>query len=562
VEEVRKRLYIVYPIDNQGRLEMTEKHSKVRWDKTLKNYRDNYSYEQEWEIAILELIANSIDAKATTIKIFFSKNGDYATIICTDNGKGMDEIEFEEYHNLGSLTKSREEDTIGFAGIGAKLTLDLCKEVYTETRKDGKTLASIWWFDKDENEPKYIDDIESQNKLEFVRGTYVEIRNILASDITENKVKYLIYYNYQYLLDQVDIYVNDENLPSPIKLLRDVAKKSREIRDPTRRYKGMRINFVGEIFYLNDEGIKKINDFYEKETGKTDIFKNWFDIVVCGKTVIREEDFKLTQNVPREEWELIRGYIKCDDLISVVRTSKDDINRKSIPWKKFSNTAKLAIIKWLNEEGLYREYEHEKSDKVFQRMIKNLEKDINDLLNQYPDLLNKILTPGIKPLKPKKEENMTQMGEIPIPDSEGRERGSLELGGEMGTGVYGGTGHSPEPTVPHPGESGEIESGRWEGENIPITPKIKRVSRYKIGISWSPLEIKDPIIWDQSLNSFIINSNHPAAILARKDTKSRMFYTIHEILRYIAENYIEVETEEDKQEKFWELYDNYLKMPS
>ena len=110
-----------------------ERHSSVNWRKVLDNYRGNYNYAEEWEITVLELLANAVDAKATKIKFKFDKEGDNVTIVCMDNGKGMNSSEFIEYHNLGSLTKDKTSGTIGFAGIGAKLCIDLCDKIYSET---------------------------------------------------------------------------------------------------------------------------------------------------------------------------------------------------------------------------------------------------------------------------------------------------------------------------------------------------------------------------------------------------------------------------------------------
>lgn len=85
-----------------------KQHLKVRWKKILSNYRDAYSYKDEWEISVLELIANSIDAKASEIKIIIEEKGyNKIDLMCEDNGIGMTEEEFKEYHNLGSLTKTK-----------------------------------------------------------------------------------------------------------------------------------------------------------------------------------------------------------------------------------------------------------------------------------------------------------------------------------------------------------------------------------------------------------------------------------------------------------------------
>jgi len=47
----------------------TEHHSSVNWRKVLENYRGSYTYNEEWEITIIEIISNAIDAAAKEIKI-------------------------------------------------------------------------------------------------------------------------------------------------------------------------------------------------------------------------------------------------------------------------------------------------------------------------------------------------------------------------------------------------------------------------------------------------------------------------------------------------------------
>ena len=50
-----------------------------------------------------------------------------------DNGKGMNDREFEEYHDIAATTKTRGKG-IGFAGVGVKLSLLCAKSVITETK--------------------------------------------------------------------------------------------------------------------------------------------------------------------------------------------------------------------------------------------------------------------------------------------------------------------------------------------------------------------------------------------------------------------------------------------
>lgn len=81
------------------------KISNVNWKKVLENYRNGYNFSDEWEIALLEIIANSIDAETTRINLRFSHKGEKLDIICEDNGKGMNSSEFEDITILALLVK-------------------------------------------------------------------------------------------------------------------------------------------------------------------------------------------------------------------------------------------------------------------------------------------------------------------------------------------------------------------------------------------------------------------------------------------------------------------------
>src|SRR5207249_3394452 len=106
--------------------------SQVNWHKIIDDFRSAYQLRDAWEIVLIELIANSIDAGATEVDLLVA--GQVPKVLrVIDNGKGMTHSEFGQYHNLGSLTKTRGTG-IGWAGVGAKLYLDRSASIYTETR--------------------------------------------------------------------------------------------------------------------------------------------------------------------------------------------------------------------------------------------------------------------------------------------------------------------------------------------------------------------------------------------------------------------------------------------
>ncbi len=124
---------------------MQEHHSKVNFKKLVSDLAAMYG-DDTFDVVLSELVANSLDAKPTEIFI----DWDMATrvLTVTDNGGGMDSDAFEQYHDFAAELKSRG-DGIGFAGIGAKISFNIADRVFTETRNNGISHASDWFWHDD-----------------------------------------------------------------------------------------------------------------------------------------------------------------------------------------------------------------------------------------------------------------------------------------------------------------------------------------------------------------------------------------------------------------------------
>jgi Histidine kinase-, DNA gyrase B-, and HSP90-like ATPase len=106
----------------------------------LEDLRDAYPGTLE-ETILTEIVANSLDSRATTIGM--SAEPAHATLTIVDDGRGMRRRELARYHDIAASTKSRGEG-IGFAGVGIKLGLLACDTVVTETRLDKHHVATTW----------------------------------------------------------------------------------------------------------------------------------------------------------------------------------------------------------------------------------------------------------------------------------------------------------------------------------------------------------------------------------------------------------------------------------
>lgn len=115
--------------------------TRVNLKRLLEDIRDSYALSLE-EVIVVELIANALDSGAS--KIDFILNPLERTFTILDNGHGMRRSTLREYHNIAASTKTRGAG-IGFAGIGAKLSLLVADSVITETKGGHGTHAATTW---------------------------------------------------------------------------------------------------------------------------------------------------------------------------------------------------------------------------------------------------------------------------------------------------------------------------------------------------------------------------------------------------------------------------------
>ncbi len=106
----------------------------------LEDLRDAYPGSIE-ETILTEIMANSLDSGATHIA--FDCDPAERTLTAVDNGRGMQRRELARFHDIAASSKTRGQG-IGFAGVGIKLGLLVCEDVFAETRR-GKTHAASSW---------------------------------------------------------------------------------------------------------------------------------------------------------------------------------------------------------------------------------------------------------------------------------------------------------------------------------------------------------------------------------------------------------------------------------
>jgi hypothetical protein len=114
--------------------------TRINLKHLLEDIRDGYPFPEE-EIIITELVANALDSGASQVKL--DTDPPQQTLTVVDNGRGMSPKNLKSYHDIAASTKRRGAG-IGFAGIGAKLSLLICGAVVTETRGGRFHQATHW----------------------------------------------------------------------------------------------------------------------------------------------------------------------------------------------------------------------------------------------------------------------------------------------------------------------------------------------------------------------------------------------------------------------------------
>ncbi|MCC7572470.1 MAG: ATP-binding protein [Candidatus Methanofastidiosum sp.] len=438
------------------------------WKKLIIDFRDQFPYDPLTAL-IVETFANSIDAKATEIRICIEKD----KFIVIDNGCGMNEFQFSQYHNIASLTKTKGEG-IGFAGVGAKTYLDRAEYIITETKSEKFKGASFWQFIEKIPEWKII---ETSNKLKS-NGTYVEVKIKHPEDkknFNQEFVENALLDNYNTILlghyNVKKVYVND-------KLIEGWAPKKEDIESTKKITTKIGNNYP--ILYV----YKTKDKLPEKYQG--------ISVVVHGKTVLTNFWFNLYPSCG----ECITGICKSDYLIGVLRTSKSDFDKTSMLWKHYHNKVGGIFGKWLQEVGAIQKPKTTVDD--IDKLYKDVESTINDVLKmpEFNDITDKLF------------QNLISK-QTSIKSNEGGSLGNIATGGQTTRGTIGGSHHGGGIiTIGDDEEKEGIVENKDDGDT-PIE-RIRRTVKGGISISYDDRPDNLSEGWVDPLSkSITINVAHP-----------------------------------------------------
>ncbi|MEM1949127.1 MAG: ATP-binding protein [Candidatus Caldarchaeum sp.] len=480
--------------------------SGVNIARLVRNIADQYSFNPE-VAALIELVANSLDAKASRIDINLRPEEGVLEVV--DDGRGMNEREFREYHDFASSTKIRGSG-IGFAGQGAKLALNFCSKIVTETRSRSFWGATEWWLDGDEAPYHSID----QKSLEH-QGTKITLYLDKKS---------LNFYN----KDMITRVIYEHYFPLVDRKLREEYRRAVYKNNLTIFVNGKEV--VRESFLEKPE---KVHEFYitlyrkPKAFGRFALLKvNVSDglegvAVCCFGKVIERTFFK---KEPRSK-ERIVGWIEAPYLIRAVTTDKCRFQTANKLWEGFFRKAQKEFSDWLESVGLIERPGQKELTSI------KLEQEINKIINQMPDLT---IFGGLV----KKRQA--------IPGEGGEER-RLDAGGRNVAGTIGGETEGTGIPIGPRNKGGEAPSDEL-GEGVEAVER-RRIIRGGIRLAFDDRPELSKESWFDG-DTVTINKAHAAYLKA--DKKKLLDY---HILKCAVMSIIEFNVERDPKNDYKRVFE-------
>ncbi|NLY06546.1 ATP-binding protein [Candidatus Sordicultor fermentans] len=495
-----------------------EGKSGVNVKRLVQNIADQYPFKPQIA-TVVELVANSLDAKASLIEIVLNKEEGILSV--KDNGLGMDKKRFREYHDFAASAKTRGKG-IGFAGQGAKLALNFCKKVLTETWSSNYRGYSEWFLKGNEAPYKIFDNqILTLDSLGTKVALYLNKES--ADFYTEDLIKETIHEHYFPLIDPklklkeayknfyeegVKILFNNKEIILDLSI-EDVLEEKRDIVISIHR-KPKAIGLVGRIKGAN---------FLPP------------GIMVCtyGK-VIERTHFK---KEPKEKEKII-GWIEAPYLIEAVTTDKCRFQAGNKIWEGFFRKAQSEFSRWLEETGLLEKPIRRELDYA------NLEEEINSILKNLPELYS--FGSGIQ-------------RDVAIQDAEGEEK-EMGEGTQKVPGTKGGE-TTGEGVAVYPGDELGRAPTTEPGEGTPATPK-PRIIRGGIRIAEDERPDLDQEAWFDG-ESVTVNKSHPAYAKSKKNELLNYHLlkcVIMELIRFNLEREPEPSYQRvfDLQQRFFKLW--------
>lgn len=353
------------------------RETRVNLKHLLEDIRDSYPMPIE-EAIITELVANALDSKASQIEFFVNSVEGKFTI--RDNGQGMKRKELRDYHDIATTTKIKGKG-IGFAGIGAKLSLLVTNSVITETKGGYGSHSATQWYLMSENRAPWK-FIAPPGQILTPRGTAITLEvsdpnsPLLQTDFISKTIKkhYYPLFFPQFLES----------------ILRCIYKK------------GVHFFINGQKISLDKAEIPQNFKVLNLHLGRTRKlagfgFLGWgqnpfpseligVGISTYGKVIKRGWDWL---GIWPQSISQICGLVEAPALSEILTTNKNDFLRDSTSLKRYYQYRKAiqeTILPILDEWGERSQFFENDLNRL-RPLEKSIEKTLRILLNHFPELI-------------------------------------------------------------------------------------------------------------------------------------------------------------------------------
>jgi len=350
---------------------MTAHESTVNFENLIRDLADMYPFDVG-TVVVVELVANALDSKATTICIDFDPQA--KVLVVTDNGNGMTALDFDQYHDFAAGLKTRGMG-IGFAGIGAKVSFNIATRVITETRSESFAGGSNWYL---QSKKKLVwEDIQPEHLQS--KGTRVEVifrKDITLPFLSTQNIIFLLRQHYMPLLDKKFLALYDQ-LSYYSKDLRFLINNQRVTPSDT----------------ITDYSLERVREFFPRVGSKRigygllglaaseyPIGENRCGVLLCTRGKVVKPD--MFNQFPGDIGPRILGIVEIPDFINFLTSAKTDFIRrwKHKEFEKLYDPIRREFKDWLNELGV-QQLELPASDEALK-----LERELKKLINDIPEL--------------------------------------------------------------------------------------------------------------------------------------------------------------------------------
>ncbi|HLD20925.1 MAG TPA: ATP-binding protein [Patescibacteria group bacterium] len=363
--------------------------TRVNLKHLLEDLRDAYASPVE-EVIVTELVANALDSGATQIRL--EAHPSVKTFRCIDNGTGMNRAALRSYHNIAASTKERGEG-IGFAGVGAKLSLLVAETVVTETRgKHGAQGAAEWFLKNAFRAPwKFI---AFSGLIESGKGTAVTIvlKDVVSPLLDERFLIQTIQRHFYPLISHQE---------AMEKALRNVYKKPISIQVNNRSVRTEDLEGKTQSFVVHRASSRKVigAGFIQKAAMDENFWSRLF-----GRDTVRPTDNGLRIStygkVIRGGWEwlgipvkhpdLLSGVVEVPGLSEILTTNKSDFLSTPGALKKYYEIRKdvqRAVMVILQELGEVEDRQDQKKTPTqFKPLTDDIEGALSLMTESFPGL--------------------------------------------------------------------------------------------------------------------------------------------------------------------------------